>query len=253
MIDFKINTNKEIKSSERDEYANNINSFISEVHKHNRIIMLNSDITMESAIEVHAKILDLRNADQKEPIALYVSSQGGGVGPGLWLANEIECSETPIVTLCPSYALSAATLVFMAGHLRLVFPHSMILFHGMSNLLYGNVEQIGEQFANTDKVKNKVVDFISKHCKIPRKQINEIITKDKELYLLGEEAIEYGVADDLFQGVAILPERQLINKTLFVIKDKEGKKPKPKPKPKRTTKKKATKKKGKKEETKLNV
>ena len=60
-------------------------------------------------------------------------------------------SNIKINTVVDGCAASAATLMSVAGHTRLIKEHSYILIHQLSSLFWGNYEQLKDDMQNNDK------------------------------------------------------------------------------------------------------
>ena len=68
----------------------------------------------------------------REPIKLYINSYGGSIYDMWGLIDVILNSKTPIYTYCTGYAMSAAFKIFLAGHKRYCYKHSIFMYHQMS-------------------------------------------------------------------------------------------------------------------------
>ena len=90
-----------------------------------RIIYLSSDISDSSTSDICKQIISYNEVDRKgiaryrqyqiKPIYLYVQSFGGSVYDMWALIDIMESSNTPIITYCTGYCMSAAADIFLAA------------------------------------------------------------------------------------------------------------------------------------------
>jgi ATP-dependent Clp protease protease subunit len=136
--------------------------------------------------------LDQRNGD---PIYLVIDSPGGAVHTGLMLYDTIKLCKAPVYTIGRT-AVSMGAIILAAGtkgH-RYVFPNSTIMLHLPSGNIEGDVKQAKIEAIQMEKMKETLVRILCEcGVKKSRKQILRDI--DREFYLTGEEAVEYGLAD----------------------------------------------------------
>ena len=76
--------------------------------------------------------------EERKPILLYCSSNGGSVDPGFELIDVIRQSKTPVYTINLGYQYSMGFLIGLAGHKRYGSKTAKYLMHDGSNfcLLY---------------------------------------------------------------------------------------------------------------------
>ena len=117
-----------------------------------RILYLSGDVENTNISEVCSSILSINDTDRKGiekfknydlvPIQLHVQSYGGTIDDMWALIDIIEASITPVITYCSGYCMSAAALIFLAGHHRVMYPHSSIMFHQMLAGTFGKFEDL---------------------------------------------------------------------------------------------------------------
>lgn len=174
-----------------------------------RILYLTGDVADSNISDVCKKILDINDADQKgistyvkyrvDPIELHIQSFGGSI-PDMWaLIDIIESSNTPIITYCSGYCMSAASLIFLAGHIRCMYKHSVIMFHQMSNLVYGKYNDVKLEQAELDRLHKQMIKYIKKRTKLGKnKDFYKRFNKLKEdIHFTPKQALKYGICDDI--------------------------------------------------------
>ena len=165
-----------------------------------RSVFLTSEIHYESIIETVKQIMYLRTEDEKRPIDLYISSQGGEVVAGLVLYDMLTgITDTPIRTICLGMAYSMGAVLLAAGNKgsRYILPHSKVMIH--EPLLSGGVsgsttsiKSIADSMLETRKLINGIM---SKHTGKTIKQIEKATSYDH--YFTAKEAVDFGLADKI--------------------------------------------------------
>lgn len=168
------------------------------VLENNRVIFLEKNITEESVKEVINKMLLLQDQGN-DPIHLFISGQGGDLLPAFWLVTEIENSTIPIFTYCHTSIASSSSFIFMAGHCRIIYPTGIVMLHGIAGTTYGDILSINAQVENIKKLNSRLENYISTKSNLSKEKIIEIL-KNKETYFFGEEAIDAGIADQIYAG-----------------------------------------------------
>lgn len=133
----------------------------------------------------------------REPIKLYINSYGGSVDDMWGLIDIILASKTPIYTYCLGYAQSAAFNIFLAGHKRFCFEHSVFMYHQMSYWRGGRHQDFVENRVEMDNINKQNEEYVIKRTKIPEDVIRNVREKKKDFYIHSSKAIEYGVVDEI--------------------------------------------------------
>lgn len=140
--------------------------------------------------------------EERKPIKILIHSYGGELNISLSLINLMSISKTPIITINLGQNASAAGLIFLAGHKRLVMPGSKILIHEGGLSLQGQTTQIIENIEAHKKVEKEIDDYILSKTKIDKK----LYTKKKKIewFINDVEAIELGIADEIITDIDVL-------------------------------------------------
>ena len=172
-----------------------------------RILYLAGDVEDTNISQVCKDILNINDIDKRGlnkfkayeliPIHLHVQSFGGSVTDMWALIDIIEASITPIITHCSGYCMSAAALIFLAGHYRCMHKHSSIMFHQMSvgtlaKFVDFNLEQ--KQFDNMHK---DFIKYIKKRTKLKKKFFHKMVDLKQNMYLDSKQCLKYGVCDEI--------------------------------------------------------
>ncbi len=134
---------------------------------------------------------------QPKPLYLHIYSPGGDVYAGLALYDYVmEYREhIPIYTVVEGIAASAATFIAVAGTKRFITPSSYMLIHQLSTFMHGNFEQLKDEFDNSKKLMDKIMNIYSEHTTITKKRIPKILKHD--LIWDADECVDNGLVDDV--------------------------------------------------------
>ena len=134
---------------------------------------------------------------KREPIKLYINSYGGSV-VDLWgLVDVILNSKTPIHTYCTGYAMSAGFKIFLAGHKRFCYKHSVFLYHQLSTWMSGKYLDVKQEIEETDRTQKDIEEYVLSRTKITKEKLDEIRSQKKDLYIHSEDAFTYGIVDEV--------------------------------------------------------
>ncbi len=180
-----------IEQSSRGERAYDIYSRLLK----DRIIFLGSPMTDEIANLLIAQLLFLESEDPDKDINFYINSPGGVVTAGLAVYDTLQYIKPDIATVCIGQAASMGALLLTAGRKgkRYSLPHSRILIHQPMGGFQGQASDIAIQAREILRMKNTLNDILVFHTNKDIEQIR--IDTDRDFFMSGEEAKEYGIID----------------------------------------------------------
>ena len=166
-----------------------------------RIIFVNDTID-EQLVFYSKQIIDWNKQDKdfaiedRMPIKIYCSSNGGNLSNVMNFINVIQLSKTPVTTIGMDKCYSAAGLLLMsATGRRYIFSDTTVLIHSGSAGFYDNTDKVIDYSEFTKKQEERVKQYILKNTKITDKMYEKNYRKD--LWLFSDEIIEYGIADKI--------------------------------------------------------
>jgi len=185
-----------VEKSQRGERVYDIFSRLLE----ERIIFLAGVITDSVANLVIAQILFLASKDAKKDIKLYVNSPGGSVTAGLAIYDTMQYVSCDISTICIGMAASMGATLLTAGEKgkRFALPNSEILLHQVAGGVKGQATDIEIEAKQILKIKGKLNEILSEHTGQSLKKIEK--DTDRDFYLSAEEALKYGIIDQVIKG-----------------------------------------------------
>ncbi len=135
-----------------------------------------------------------------DKIIMMIDSPGGDLDDTFTLYDTIKRMRTPVVTI-GKYCLSAAAIILAAGNKRYLSPHAKVMLHLGSqffaqntNIASQDMEIINKQ---TLKYKEKIIDILIE-CGVTQTRKRILRDIDRDFWLEPQEAIEYGLADEIF-------------------------------------------------------
>lgn len=187
--------------------AENIMPFILEERKMNvtqmdvfsrllfdRIIYFSGVVNEDSCNTVIAQLLYLSSTDNRD-INIYINSPGGSVVDGLGVIDTINFVPCDIATTCVGMAASMGAVLLSCGEKgkRLVLPHSRVMIHQVSSSQSGTLADLEIELEQTLRCKKDVYEILAKNTGKTYEQIEKDC--DRNFWLIGKEAVDYGIAD----------------------------------------------------------
>jgi len=166
-----------------------------------RIIAI-GDIEIDNVNEIIEAIYEINEEDakktQKEPIKLIVNSPGGDVYHGFALVDVISNSQTPIYTICHGHAMSAALVVYAAGHKRFASQRATFMYHEIAwSMQQEKLQLHSQEVKEGERIWKIYDDFLLSQTKFTAKQLNEIKKTRGEWYMDAKTAMKYGLVDEI--------------------------------------------------------
>jgi ATP-dependent Clp protease protease subunit len=191
-----------IEKTGRGERAYDIYSRLLE----DRIIFIGSPIDDNVANVVIAQLLFLQKENRHQDIQLYINSPGGYVTSGLAIYDTMQFVQPHVATYCLGQAASMAALLMAAGTKgkRFALPHSRIMIHQPWGGAEGTAADISIQAEEILKLKKSLNRLFAEHTGRTEEQVAE--DSDRDYYLAGEEAKEYGLVDEVITTLKEVPE-----------------------------------------------
>lgn len=172
-----------------------------------RILYLSKDIDSDSISDICKKILDINHTDRvgldkyrnyaMRPIELHVQSFGGSIYDMWSLIDVIESSNTPIITFCNGYCMSAAALIFLAGHYRVMYKHSAIMFHQLSSMTFGKMNDLIIEQTQTENLHKDMIKYIKKKTNLKKKFYKKYDKNKENIYMDSKKCLKFGVCDEV--------------------------------------------------------
>ena len=163
-----------------------------------RIVFLGSPIDDAVANLVIGQLLFLEGEDPTGEISLYVNSPGGDMVALFGILDTMDFIQAPVSTICVGQAASAAAIVLAAGEKgrRFVLPNARVLLHQPHGGAQGQSTDIEIQVREMVELRDRMVTVLEAATGQPRERL--VHDLDRDFILRGEEAVAYGVVDEVF-------------------------------------------------------
>jgi len=162
-----------------------------------RIIFLGTAINDEIANLLIAQLLFLESEDPDKDINFYINSPGGLVTAGLAVYDTMQYIKPDIATVCLGQAASMGALLLTAGTKgkRYTLPNARILIHQPMGGFQGQASDIAIQAKEILRMKETLNQILVTHTGKDLEHIQS--DTDRDFFMTGEEAKEYGIVDHL--------------------------------------------------------
>ena len=182
------------KNDEGDSSEKKIRRKLNHVYFYNEVDTETVFDLKESLKEANDSVYDMikefgEDKVNKE-VVLHICSPGGCVVSGLNAIDAIMKNEYPVRTIVEGMAASAATLLSLAGEVREIQEHSVLLFHQMRGWMMGRHDEIRDEVYNWEKFEDIILNFYSKRMGISKNKVKKLEADEK--ITTAEEALELG-------------------------------------------------------------
>ena len=186
-----------IEKSGRGERAYDIYSRLLK----DRIIMLSGGVTDDSAAVITAQLLFLSNEDPEADIQFYINSPGGSVSAGFGIVDTMNFIRCDVATTCIGMAASMGAFLLSCGTKgkRSVLANSQVMLHQplLGGVMQGQATDLGIEAKHMLKLRKRMYDILAERC---GKDYDTVLKDfDRNLWLFAEEAVEYGVCDQVIE------------------------------------------------------
>lgn len=143
------------------------------------VITLFGDIGYYSAQDC---MMQLQCCPNAKSIEVRICSDGGSVFEGLAMYHALKEHPAKITTKCYGLAASMASIVFLAGDERVMYPGSMLMIHNPSGIREPMLGQI----------RQSMIEIYASNCDLTENAVGKML--DAETYLTAEDALAKGFA-----------------------------------------------------------
>jgi len=157
-----------------------------------RTLYLDGVITGDSSPRQLLGALDTLSHD---PIKLFITSPGGDLDTTFLFYDVMKRIKSPIITI-GDYCASAAAILLAAGSKRYLSPHAKVMLHLPVGHMGGDARDWDIQHRQMEKYRKAVVDIL-RECGVRKSSEEILIDIDRDYWMGAEEAIDYGLADEI--------------------------------------------------------
>ena len=187
-----------IETSPRGERAFDIYSLL----LRERIIFLGTPISDPVANTIIAQLLYLEREDPDRGVSIYINSPGGQISSGLAIYDTMQMIAPEVSTVCVGMAASMGTVLLSGGAKgkRYCLPNSTVHMHQALGGAQGQASDIEIAAREILRLQDKLRNILSANTGQSYDRIAQ--DSDRDFYLTPEQAVEYGLVDEILGGPA---------------------------------------------------
>jgi ATP-dependent Clp protease, protease subunit len=173
-----------------------------------RIVFLGQEVDDQIANLIVSQMLFLEAQDPEKDISLYINSPGGMGYAGMAIYDVMQHVRPEVSTICVGMGMSAAAMILAGGATgkRLALPNCRIMIHQGSAGTRGAPRDMEIQLREVLATTRRMVEIIAHHSGRSVEQVEADIDRDN--FMTAEEAMNYGLIDDIItprRGLSALP------------------------------------------------
>ena len=170
-----------------------------------RTIGLMGDVDEEKGGDLMMGILLLTELSGKEapydPITMYISTYGGSADEmfGIYDVMTKAKKQCEIHTIGVGKVMSAGTLIMASGTKgkRKIGKHCRVMIHSVNSGHVGELHSIENEVKAVKHMQELYINAMAQETSMTKRQLQKLIDRKVNVYLTAEEAIEYGIADEI--------------------------------------------------------
>lgn len=175
------------------------------------LLLLDEKLTSEyiaSILSMPEKELESLTEEQlaelKPNIDLYISTNGGSADDMFAIYDIMRKIKNDKVTSITTYGLgkvmSAGVLLLAAGTKgkRMIGRNCRVMVHSVIGGTAGPMHQLENEFAEVKKIQDNYIQALVAETNMTEKGFRKLLKRKTNIYLSAEEAIELGIADEIF-------------------------------------------------------
>ena len=162
-----------------------------------RIIFLGTPVGDQMANLIIAQLLYLEREDPDKDISLYINSPGGVITSGMAILDTMNLIAPDVSTICVGLAASMGTVLLCAGAKgkRYTLANSTIHMHQPLGGAQGQATDIEIAAREILRAQDRIRQIISEQSGQSYEQVAK--DTDRDFYLTAEQAVEYGLVDEI--------------------------------------------------------
>lgn len=194
------------KPKTKEDRPSPLGDRIAERFLERRQIFLWGAVTDRSAESIVARMLFLEASDPGKPIYFFINSPGGVITSGMAIYDVMKMISSPVHTICMGMAASMGAILLTVGEKnhRYVFEHAKVMIHQplISGQIVAPALDIKIHAEEIKKTRAELNRIIAETSGQPLTRVEK--DTDRDYYLDGKGAVEYGLADKVLTNFAEL-------------------------------------------------
>ena len=186
-----------------EQKPEDISALIQKKFLEERKIFLWGDVSDKSAKEITEKLLYLESIDPGKDITFYINTPGGSITAGMAIFDTMKMISSPVSVVVTGMAASMGSILLSAAPKgrRYLYTHSRVMIHQplISGRMVAPAVDINIQAEEMEKLRHELNQILANASGKPLGQVEK--DTDRDFYLNAEEAIEYGLADEIVEKI----------------------------------------------------
>ena len=172
-----------------------------------RVIGLVGDIQEEKLAEIIHAFLYMNEMNKESPdedkkdIEFYLSTYGGSADDmfALYDVMKLVQKTTDISTIGMGKVMSAGVLLLASGThgKRRIGKNCRVMLHSVMGGNHGSLHNLVNEMEAIQDLQEMYINCLVEETKMTKSQLKNMLERKVNVYLSAEEAIEYGIADEI--------------------------------------------------------
>lgn len=137
------------------------------------------------------------NSPDAVQLVIYINSGGGDVLAAVESINLIRSSPIPVTTIINGCAESAALMIAVTGHRRLIFSSSWGMAHHFSTGLEGTYHDLMDSIKHNQLLHDLLVDIYKQYSNLSVADVEKRILGRQNTWLTAKELVDLGMMDEI--------------------------------------------------------
>ena len=162
-----------------------------------RVVFLVGPVNDVTANLIVAQLLFLESENPDKDISFYINSPGGVVSAGMAIYDTMQFIKPNVSTLCVGQAASMGAFLLAAGEKgkRYTLPNSRVMIHQPLGGFQGQASDIEIHAKEILSLKARLNELLAHHTGQPVERVEQ--DTDRDNFLSAQEAVEYGLVDEV--------------------------------------------------------
>ena len=176
--------------------------------------MLYGDVTEDRAGDIVSALLlvgdkkrvdkakaKLPEGEELEDIKFYISTYGGSADDMMSIHDMMRLTKLnrDIETIGMGKIMSAGTLILASGTRgkRKIMKNCRVMIHAVSAGSMGSIHNLQNEMEEIQNIQDMYIDALCAETLLTKRQLRKMLDQKVNVYLTAEEAVEYGLADEV--------------------------------------------------------
>ena len=172
-----------------------------------RSILMYGDVNEDRAAEMIVGIISLSEQEIKEgqerleDMKIYISTYGGSADDMMSIYDIMRLAKQKcdIETIGMGKVMSAGTLLLASGTKgkRKIMKNCRVMIHAVSAGSVGAIHNLQNELEEIQAIQDAYIRCLVAETDLTKRQLRKMLDQKVNVYLTAEEAVEYGLADEV--------------------------------------------------------